>query len=352
MAQRYKFESKSQLLALLLPRLIAVSCGSKVQIWKQITTIVLRYLHRRQLFPVAQRYKFESKSQRRGTIPEAKISCFLWLKGTNLKANHNSFFADEEISMLFPVAQRYKFESKSQPTRKEGATSYAVSCGSKVQIWKQITTMVNCSLLRMWLFPVAQRYKFESKSQPNAPTLSEDFSCFLWLKGTNLKANHNFRSLLFSRPIAVSCGSKVQIWKQITTLLPRWLKWLKLFPVAQRYKFESKSQPSGIRLETNASCFLWLKGTNLKANHNYVCRSGLCDWAVSCGSKVQIWKQITTRNHRSQEWQWLFPVAQRYKFESKSQRSVNSFQRWLGCFLWLKGTNLKANHNYIRTIKS
>ena len=38
-------------------------------------------------------------------------------------------------------------------------------------------------------------------------------------------------------------------------------------------------------------------------------------------------------------------MVQRYKFESKSQRSRNSFIMFFGCFQWFKGTNLKANHN-------
>ena len=143
--------------------------------------------------------------------------CFLWLKGTNLKANHNYI-------------------------RLQGQSHRAVSCGSKVQIWKQITTA------------------------DNSPRLLP--CCFLWLKGTNLKANHN-------------------LWCKQRCLG-------RLFPVAQRYKFESKSQPSRSSLLLLYSCFLWLKGTNLKANHNVTAIKVQLNGAVSCGSKVQIWKQITT----------------------------------------------------------
>ena len=38
---------------------------------------------------------------------------------------------------------------------------------------------------------MAQRYKFESKSQQGDYSEIEADCCFQWLKGTNLKANHN-----------------------------------------------------------------------------------------------------------------------------------------------------------------
>ena len=69
-------------------------------------------------------------------------------------------------------------------------------------------------------------------------------------------------------------------------------------------------------------CFQWFKGTNLKANHN---KPLVDDDAVM-----------------------LFPMVQRYKFESKSQRNTSPPHSLSGCFQWFKGTNLKANHNVPR----
>ena len=217
---------------------------------------------------MAQRYKFESKSQQRPDGHHGIHRCFQWLKGTNLKANHNRW-------RLF-----YR-------------RGLAVSNGSKVQIWKQITTWL--------LYPYALK------------------CCFQWLKGTNLKANHNTSTTICVVPLAVSNGSKVQIWKQITTNGKKTCLPLSLFPMAQRYKFESKSQRRNGKKLPKLGCFQWLKGTNLKANHNtYVTiRLGIL----------------------------LFPMAQRYKFESKSQLSFPYLIFEFGCFQWLKGTNLKANHN-------
>ena len=173
------------------------------------------------------------------------VSCFQWFKDTNLKANHNY------MRNLCPVTM-------------------AVSNGSKILIWKQITTS-NC-----W-------------------DRSSD-GCFQWFKDTNLKANHNVRLKYGCRVEAVSNGSKILIWKQITT--------------------------SSICFCWFSSCFQWFKDTNLKANHNTGPDLQLMTTAVSNGSKILIWKQITTqRIHHC---------------------------RCHCCFQWFKDTNLKANHNLER----
>ena len=166
---------------------------------------------------------------------------------------------------------------------------------------------------------MVQRYKFESKSQPEHALGRGEHCCFQWFKGTNLKANHNgsSRSAIFSA--VVSNGSKVQIWKQITTGSVSFSDCCLLFPMVQRYKFESKSQLLNYVLLRVFCCFQWFKGTNLKANHNEIIKKSYNAVVVSNGSKVQIWKQITTPPYR-----YADPAC---------------------CFQWFKGTNLKANHN-------
>ena len=166
---------------------------------------------------------------------------------------------------------------------------------------------------------MVQRYKFESKSQHSNAQAHVALCCFQWFKGTNLKANHNTADSVTLEFVAVSNGSKVQIWKQITTTN----KYVAL-PVC---------------------CFQWFKGTNLKANHNNDLHCIAVIGAVSNGSKVQIWKQITTVYECSLRAGQLFPMVQRYKFESKSQRQYRRRELCNSCFQWFKGTNLKANHN-------
>ena len=166
---------------------------------------------------------------------------------------------------------------------------------------------------------MVQRYKFESKSQLLKTCIITKRCCFQWFKGTNLKANHN--------------------------MYHGGLIYEKLFPMVQRYKFESKSQPAVHRWVIQLRCFQWFKGTNLKANHNPAVYRCVVQLAVSNGSKVQIWKQITTLEWKKRSSIGLFPMVQRYKFESKSQQDGCRELRDSSCFQWFKGTNLKANHN-------
>ena len=186
-----------------------VSNGSKILIWKQITT--------------------KSRSHRLGSC------CFQWFKDTNLKANHNALLLGLYLGLV-------------------------VSNGSKILIWKQITTVLLASCFME--------------------------CCFQWFKDTNLKANHNYRRYAFRLHPVVSNGSKILIWKQITTPPAiHFLKW---------------------------SCFQWFKDTNLKANHNFT-TSGLRRWkVVSNGSKILIWKQITTHFLLVIILLQLFPMVQRY----------------------------------------
>ena len=243
---------------------------------------------------MVQRYKFESKSQPLLIHSINPYGCFQWFKGTNLKANHNRLTPLLLLLLLFPMVQRYKFESKSQ-RRRRGRFSW----GSCFQWFKGTNLKANHNL-KLWeililkLFPMVQRYKFESKSQLRRSNMFNNASCFQWFKGTNLKANHNLMrlcKLLFS---VVSNGSKVQIWKQITTDTCVELDGEALFPMVQRYKFESKSQPipSSIMpyfvVSNGSKVQIWKQITTACSYGNSGSR------IVSNGSKIRIWKQITT----------------------------------------------------------
>ena len=135
-----------------------------------------------------------------------------------------------------------------------------VSNGSKILIWKQITTKVI--------------------------TQTAGASCFQWFKDTNLKANHNGIFLGDIIVVVVSNGSKILIWKQITT---------------------NKRANS-----VHRRCFQWFKDTNLKANHNLIFMLKAPFLVVSNGSKILIWKQITTVYAVQNLDRKLFPMVQRY----------------------------------------
>ena len=160
---------------------------------------------------MVQRYKFESKSQPEPLMPLQCSGCFQWFKGTNLKANHNVIAEIEYYSVLFPMVQRYKFESKSQlywlsPPAHPGCFQWFKGTNLKANHNSEEATC-----LTIQLFPMVQRYKFESKSQPSSLNVVMRPSCFQWFKGTNLKANHNVMYINYLRGIVVSNGSKVQI---------------------------------------------------------------------------------------------------------------------------------------------
>ena len=110
--------------------------------------------------------------------------------------------------------------------------------------------------------------------------------CFQWFKDTNLKANHNMYGEGSTNVAIVSNGSKILIWKQITTV------------------FDVKPELS--------HCFQWFKDTNLKANHNFKDKGAKITAIVSNGSKILIWKQITTTQSSSVSLIELFPMVQRY----------------------------------------
>ena len=163
------------------------------------------------------------------------LSCTQWFKDTNLKANHN-------LLLSLPSA------------------CCAVLNGSKILIWKQITTCCEAC--------------------------THFFCCTQWFKDTNLKANHNKMGRVKYHQLAVLNGSKILIWKQITT---RW-HWYTL----------------------SCCCTQWFKDTNLKANHNLTTPILFLFHAVLNGSKILIWKQITTAGSKIiREWQ-LYSMVQRY----------------------------------------
>ena len=122
----------------------------------------------------------------------ANSCCFQWFKDTNLKANHN--YAP------YPIY-----------------SAYVVSNGSKILIWKQITTewwkilwdtrvVSNGSKILIWKQITTSSHFFNGAT-----------GCFQWFKDTNLKANHNIPINFPDTIIVVSNGSKILIWKQITT---------------------------------------------------------------------------------------------------------------------------------------
>ena len=150
-------------------------------------------------------------------------------------------------------------------------------------------------------------------------------------------------------PLVVLDTTKVQIFKQITTIQCSVSVTLWLFQIPQRYRFSSKSQQSPYCLTLTCCCFRYHKGTDFQANHNYCFYTYPDDFVVLDTTKVQIFKQITTLFNLSTILNWLFQIPQRYRFSSKSQLYMIGTHQYRGCFRYHKGTDFQANHNTDKT---
>ena len=137
-------------------------------------------------------------------------------------------------------------------------------------------------------------------------------SCFQWFKDTNLKANHNIKVNASNRVRVVSNGSKILIWKQITTHIYNSLFNFSCFQWFKDTNLKANHNSIYLIIYCTCGCFQWFKDTNLKANHNIVLFGTLNFIVVSNGSKLLIWKQITTAWTVSPTSARLFPMVQRY----------------------------------------
>ena len=203
------------------------------------------------------------------------ISCFRYHKGTDFQANHNPcYFCTcrykvvldttkvqifKQITtiqlecpitcQLFQIPQRYRFSSKSQQVVDRLNNPKVVLDTTKVQIFKQITTTILSFHIQVWLFQIPQRYRFSSKSQLGCLIPSSQSCCFRYHKGTDFQANHNIDGLEDDNFNVVLDTTKVQIFKQITTESGSFGNNDLLFQIPQRYRFSSKSQ--------HVSCSTW-----------------------------------------------------------------------------------------------
>ena len=136
----------------------------------------------------------------------------------------------------------------------------AVSNGTKILKWKQVTTNYICNVLLK--------------------------CCFQWNKDTKMKASHNDNIWFSIWLFAVSNGTKILKWKQVTTIVGQ--------------------------IFSSRSCFQWNKDTKMKASHNHTFDIYSFLVAVSNGTKILKWKQVTTPNTEGLNTDLLFPMEQRY----------------------------------------
>ena len=66
------------------------------------------------VYLIFQRYKFKSKLQHNWLKVVRPHGCIWYFKGTNLKANYNLVGFGTTLTMVYLIFQRYKFKSKLQ----------------------------------------------------------------------------------------------------------------------------------------------------------------------------------------------------------------------------------------------
>ena len=140
---------------------------------------------------------------------------------------------------------------------------------SKIQIWKQFSTML--TYICFWPTSVlqCQRYKFESNSQPLASSTRSIRCRFYNVKDTNLKAILNTS---IQRMYGTTVGftmSKIQIWKQFSTLLNCVNFEVQSVLQCQRYKFESNSQQTAISYVSRSESVLQCQRYKFESNSQH-----------------------------------------------------------------------------------
>ena len=318
---------------------------TKVQIFKQITTQQQALADSELLFQIPQRYRFSSKSQQYFRHSFIFKCCFRYHKGTDFQANHNEMGTNTQEALV-------------------------VLDTTKVQIFKQITTQQQALADSELLFQIPQRYRFSSKSQQYFRHSFIFKCCFRYHKGTDFQANHNELTSQYLNSCVVLDTTKVQIFKQITTIIQTQQRTKPLFQIPQRYRFSSKSQRFfvisffvSVVLDTTkvqifkqiTTCYwfnrvvTWLfqipQRYRFSSKSQQAIRSILFQPVVLDTTKVQIFKQITTPRIALLGILKLFQIPQRYRFSSKSQPALLWAESSEGCFRYHKGTDFQANHN-------
>ena len=246
---------------------------------------------------------------------------------------------------LFQIPQRYRFSSKSQLTDIKLDDTYCCFRYHKGTDFQANHNLV----LRGVKFCVVVLDTTKVQIFKQITTMSYICiifkRCFRYHKGTDFQANNNLLLLMLQRSLVVLDTTKVQIFKQITTSLTSLLTSLTLFQIPQRYRFSSKSQLLITPYVKRKCCFRYHKGTDFQANHNALPCSLLTPAVVLDTTKVQIFKQITTCSVYFLPASKLFQIPQRYRFSSKSQHVPQAGDAWRCCFRYHKGTDFQANHN-------
>ena len=237
--------------------------------WKQITTVVRRFIRCNMLFIKSKIQFFESKSQHRVCVPGSHLSCLSSQRYNFLKANHNT-------SMLLIANQVVVYQVKD------------------TIFWKQITTNIYKLSIQKLLFIKSKIQFFESKSQLEGDATAEHAGCLSSQRYNFLKANHNSQISDLKQQNVVYQVKDTIFWKQITTWCAVQSERRMLFIKSKIQFFESKSQQRVDDEEEEERCLSSQRYNFLKANHNCNSRLPLRAVVVYQVKDTIFWKQITT----------------------------------------------------------
>ena len=292
---------------------------SKIQFWKQFTTFHRTFFLWFLLYSICQRYNFESNLQRKRLSITRSIYCIRYVKDTILKAIYNVKYIITSSILLYSICQRYNFESNLQQSLYFIGLLFTVFDMSKIQFWKQFTTRE------------IQHYA--------------EHNCIRYVKDTILKAIYNISSFDKESNRTVFDMSKIQFWKQFTTLDALQYYCHELYSICQRYNFESNLQQHLCVWLRNNHCIRYVKDTILKAIYNGIWKKVCRCETVFDMSKIQFWKQFTTYWRMAIYLARLYSICQRYNFESNLQHDNVRSKLACHCIRYVKDTILKAIYN-------
>ena len=121
------------------------------------------------------------------------------------------------LLLLFVRTKIQFFESKSQPNPRLWYANFVVRQNKDTIFWKQITTRVDKRNNAIALFVRTKIQFFESKSQPIVVCIAPATCCSSEQRYNFLKANHNGRAHIVGRGAVVRQNKDTIFWKQITT---------------------------------------------------------------------------------------------------------------------------------------
>ena len=146
------------------------------------------------------------------------------------------------LLLLFVRTKIQFFESKSQPNPRLWYANFVVRQNKDTIFWKQITTRVDKRNNAIALFVRTKIQFFESKSQPIVVCIAPATCCSSEQRYNFLKANHNCRRQKKARRNVVRQNKDTIFWKQITTGERTLSAEEQLFVRTKIQFFESKSQ--------------------------------------------------------------------------------------------------------------